>query len=128
MFYTQEKFAPDRQGYTQGLQREGPRLTKSHKGSLSLVFFTHPSHTQSPRESQLLTWKPGAYNNVIRDTHRNFHTKMESDVDLRYNPRGFQSYSPRLGPDSNVTHGHTGDLHLPTMLIGTEVNYKHTQM
>lgn len=94
---------------------------------LSLVFFTHPSHTQSPSESQLPTWKPGAYNNVIRDTHGNFHTKTESDVDLRYNPRGFQSYSPRLGPDNNVTRGHTGDLHLPTMLTGTEVNYKHTQ-
>lgn len=33
---------------------------------LSLVFFTHPSHTQSPRGSQLLTCKPGAYNNVIK--------------------------------------------------------------
>ena len=52
---------------------------------------------------------------------------MESDVDLRYTPRGFHSYSPRPGPDNNVTHGHTGDLYLHTMLIGTEVNYKHTQ-
>lgn len=33
---------------------------------LSLGFFTYPSHTQSPRGSQLLRWKPRAYNSVTK--------------------------------------------------------------
>lgn len=78
--------APKSQGYTQGLSREGPKPTKSHKGSLSLLLCTHTKPQRVPAAHM----EAQAHSTMSqRDTDRNIHTKIESEADYRHSPRGF---------------------------------------
>lgn len=90
--------APESQGYTQGLRTEGPRLTRSHKGSLFLMFFilTKPqrvptAHTEAQAHKQCHKW-----------THRGTFTQRWTEVIYRHNPRGYQSYM--LDPRCTMSH------------------------
>lgn len=85
--------APNSQGYTRGLRKEGPAPTKSHKGSLFVL-----SHTQSPRGLRCIHTEAQARTELSPTDYGDTQELSHQDVirsKLQAQPQGVPAIHPR---------------------------------